>query len=162
LHQLIHVGEERNPRNLEFDGLKLWVEISTASIDAENAPLFRKTFQGWALVDSGAYRTHISEHITEYLKLDSIGEDREVGTAGGRITSKDYAIDIKFLNLNLNPFLNLNIGSIGKKEDDHFNLEKAFDNEKDKRNYGIWLGRDILSRWNLNWDGPTSTVAISD
>lgn len=162
MHQLIHVGEERIPKNLEYTGLKLWVEISTASIDVEDASTPRKTFQGWALLDTGAYRTHISEHIPEYLNLNSIGEDREVGTAGGRITSKDYAIDIKFLNLNLNPFLNLNIGSIGKKEDDHFDLEKALDYKLDKRNYGIWLGRDILSRWNLNWDGPSSTVTISD
>lgn len=162
MNQLIHIGEERIPKNLEYQGLKLWVEISTASIDVENEPTPRKTFQGWALLDTGAYRTHISEHIAELLNLNSIGEDREIGTAGGRITSKDYTIDLKFLNLNLNPLSNLNIGSIGKKEDDHFDLAKALENKQEKSNFGIWLGRDILSHWNLNWDGPTSTVTISD
>lgn len=162
MHQLIHVGKERVPRNLELIGLKLLVEISTSKVDVEDAFTPRKFFQGWALLDTGAYRTHISEHISEFLDLNSIGEDREVGTAGGRITSRDYAIDLKFLNLNINPILNLNVGSIGKKQDDHFDLAKAFKNKQDERNFGIWLGRDILSRWNLNWDGPTSTVTISD
>jgi hypothetical protein len=27
---------------------------------------------------------------------------------------------------------------------------------------GILIGRDIMSRWNIVWNGPTSTVFISD
>lgn len=50
---------------------------------------------------------------------------------------------------------NLQIGSCNL----NFQLNSNLNNP---RNFGILLGRDVMSRWNIIWNGPSSTVIISD
>jgi hypothetical protein len=74
----------------------------------------------------------------------------------GPIQTPDYAIDLSFPNTNLSPFFNLKIGSCKLG----FNL--ADNNPNLQRNFGILLGHDVMAKWNIVWNGPTSTVFISD
>ena len=70
----------------------------------------------------------------------------------------NYAVDISFPGAKLSPFINLPIGSC--------NLPfKINDDGKimiSPQNFGLLIGRDIMSRWNIVWNGPTSTVFILD
>ncbi|GHV72172.1 hypothetical protein AGMMS49928_28290 [Spirochaetia bacterium] len=70
----------------------------------------------------------------------------------------NFAIDIGFPNTGLSPFVNLRIGSCRLK----FDLQKNLENPNVPRNFGLLLGRDIMSKWVITWDGLTSTVIISD
>ncbi len=144
---------------MEFSGLKILVEISTASTDIDEVNQPRKYLRVWAKIDTAAYKTHLSQKITDYLDLISKGERKNVPTGGGFTNTKTFAVDLKFVDYELKPFINLEIGSLEKFP---FDLTKAQELPQEKRNIGVLIGRDILSRWNLNWDGPTSTVTISD
>lgn len=47
----------------------------------------------------------------------------------------------------------------------HYNsiaLNISSDHPVDFNNFGLLIGRDIMSRWNIVWNGPTSTVLVSD
>ena len=156
---LIQIGEDRTPQNLQFSGLKILVDISMASTDVEEPKQPRKHLRIWAKIDTAAYKTHLSQKITDYLDLISKGERKNVPTGGGLIKTKTFAVDLKFVDYGLKPFINLEIGSLEKFP---FDLTKAQEELQEKRNIGVLIGRDILSGWNLNWDGPTSTVTISD
>jgi len=157
LKTLIQLGEDRTPDALEFSGLKMLVEISTATTDVEKGNKSKKSIRVWAKIDTAAYKTHLSYKITEYLSLSKKGAKQNVPTGGGLIDTKTYSIDLKFVDYNLDPFLNLDIGSLDKFP---FSFEKALDYPEEQKNIGVLVGRDILSRWNMCWDGPTSTVTI--
>jgi hypothetical protein len=68
-----------------------------------------------------------------------------------------YTIDIGFPTTKLSSFNNLRIGSCRLGFDITNNMNPA-----KPQNMGILIGRDIMSRWNIVWNGPTSTVIISD
>jgi len=158
LNHYIEIGRSRSPEHLINSGLKTLVEISTSTNVIDKIQETKKSILTWALIDSGAYKTHISQQIADYLKLDLIGAT-QVPTAGGPTKSNTYAIDLNFLELKFNPFLNIEIGSV---EDSRFDLQNSFDHPDNRKNYGVWIGRDIMSHWHITWDGPSSTVTISD
>jgi hypothetical protein len=41
-------------------------------------------------------------------------------------------------------------------------VQHCLSNPNDPRNFGVLLGRDVMARWNIVWNGLTSTVFISD
>ena len=151
------VGFNISPFPLFVLGLNIPVAISTATADSSN-PEFDKTLISSASVmahlDTGATITSIDIKLAEYLKLISTGSKDSL-TAGGKITMPTYAIDLYFPNTTLSPFINLPIGSCNL----NFDINKSIN---DPQNFAILLGRDVLSRWNIVWNGPTSTVLIND
>jgi hypothetical protein len=78
-------------------------------------------------------------------------------TASGPQVMPNFAIDISFPATKLSPFYNLRIGSCRLDFDLANNMKPS-----KSQNMGILIGRDIMSRWNIIWNGPTSTVIISD
>jgi hypothetical protein len=155
LKTLIQVGDNQTPDALEYSGLKILVEISTSTFDVEKGKETRKSIKVWAKIDTAAYKTHLSQKITDFLDLKLKGEKYNVPTGGGFTKTKTFAIDLNFVDYPLDPFINLEVESMPKFP---FDLS----NNIEKRNIGVLIGRDILSNWNLNWDGPTSTVTIFD
>jgi len=116
-----------------------------------------KTMTVMALLDTGASHTAISNKIAVYLDLEVSGYSR-LNTAGGRVLSPNYSVDILFPNAGLKNFENLKVDSCNVPFDINLPSEEFMSN----KNFGVLIGRDMMSRWNIVWNGPTSTVFISD
>jgi hypothetical protein len=139
-------------------GFNLPVEIATASTFRKapvNTPL--SSIVVMAHFDTGAGITSIDIGLAKHLNLVSIGHSENY-TASGPQVMPNFAIDISFPNTRLSPFFDLRIGSCKL----NFDLSKNQANQNNPQNFGLLLGRDIMTRWNIVWDGPTSTVIISD
>ena len=140
-------------------GFNIPIEISTATIFRQppnQSPL--SSIVVMAHFDTGASRTSIDINLAKHLNLQAIGQSVSYTAAGPQLMP-DFAVDIGFPNTTLSPFPNLNIGSCQLVT---FNLQKCVSNPNEPKNFGILLGRDIMSRWNIVWNGPTSTIFISD
>jgi hypothetical protein len=152
------VALDVSPASLYRLGFNIPVEILTASLYRKppvDMPLSSITVM--AHFDTGASITSIDISLAKYLNLISTGTT-EIRTASGHQVMSNFAIDVSFPNSNLSPFHNLHISSciLG------FDLEKNKENQNDPRNFGLLIGRDIMSRWTIVWNGPSSTVIISD
>jgi len=108
--------------------------------------------------DTGASITNIDVRLAEHLSLTPIDNIIQ-GTANGEKELTKYAIDLSFPNTHLKSFLNLEIGSCQLA---HFNLQKALDNPMDMKNFGVLIGRDIMSNWLIVWNGTQSIININD
>ncbi|MDR1829560.1 MAG: retroviral-like aspartic protease family protein [Candidatus Fibromonas sp.] len=143
------VGVVVSPLQLLMSGLNLQVAISTASADLQNPGFDKNSISAEVVIahfDTGASRTSIDIKLAKKLKLMPTGPST-VYTANGPVKMPAYAIDLHFPNTNLMPFINLPIGSC---------------NLAGQKNFSILLGRDVMSRWNVVWNGPSSTVFIND
>ncbi|MBP5787605.1 MAG: aspartyl protease family protein [Kiritimatiellae bacterium] len=107
-----------------------------------------------ALLDTGATNTSIDETIAKKLMLSPIGFS-EIGTAGGKRTSATYVADISFPGLGLLPQRMLRIGSCNLSFNEKIGTSRP-------QNLGALIGRDILSKWLVVWNGPGATVSICD
>ena len=151
------IGIVISPSPLSLQGMNFPVTISTARMDAENPGFDKAQFASitvMAHLDTGATKTSIDMNLARHLKLASTGTSNS-HTAGGLKTFPNFAIDLSFPNTNLAPFTNLAISSCTLP----FNINGDMNAP---RNFGILIGRDVLSRWNVVWNGPTSTVFIND
>jgi hypothetical protein len=138
------------PFPLMFDGLNLPVLISTSSAyRSHTEPHSIKTSQILAHFDTGATKTSIDIDLAKELNLFPIGESPS-HTAAGLRQATDFVIDLGFPGTNLQPFINLQISSC------------KLTNPAMPLQFQMLLGRDVMSRWNIVWDGPSSTVIISD
>jgi len=144
-------------KGLVDKGLNIFSEISTASIytKSQNPEPLRK-IQVFAHFDTGASRTSIDIGLAKYLNLLQTGVGR-VKTAGGIQFFPNFVADISLVNTALKPFINLEIGSCDLSFDFK---ENAINPSMD--NFGLLIGRDMMSRWHVTWNGPTSSVIISD
>lgn len=144
---------------LEKFGFNALIEVAFSSLVVKEQKIKeRKTITVVGHFDTGASQTSLDSKIPEYLGLKSIGI-KPAMTANGLINCPQYAVDLIFLNTNLKMIPNLKIGSVNLG---NFNIEQAIKNHHTPNNMGLLIGRDIMSRWNIVWNGPTSTVLISD
>jgi len=144
------------PMPLMHHGFNLPVEISTASVyRKEPNPEPLATITIIAHFDTGASKTSIDVNLASHLKIIPVGMT-PIATAGGVFDYPNYTIDLNFPNTNLMPFKNLEVGSCNLRFDIPNNDLKNFSN------FGLLIGRDIMARWNIVWNGPTSTILISD
>lgn len=133
-------------------------------IQASSAPLRRMMSEipkspllVMALLDTGATTTTISDKVAEALELIPLGFSK-IYTAAGLAESADYAVDISFPNGALTGFANLKVGSCNLPYNENLPEEQRME----VTNFGALIGRDMMSRWNIVWNGPTSSVFISD
>jgi len=110
-----------------------------------------------ALLDTGASRTTICQTIADILQLNPVGSSR-ISTASGTEDFADYAVDIIFPTSGLRGFDNLQVGSC-KLPYDH-NLPDAL--RMAPENFGVLIGRDMMARWNIVWNGRSSSVFVSE
>lgn len=167
-HQALHFAIQQvpgqtvitlGPTVLNSLGCNLQVEIATAAafVNKLANPTPRKSIVLMAHLDTGASRTTISPVLAQYLGLVQTGV-APAQTANGTTQNPTYAIDIVFVGTTLAPRVDLSVGSCTLP----FTLAAHAANANDPRNFGVLLGRDIMASWHLMWDGPTSTVIISD
>lgn len=150
------------PIRLEYplanDGAIIDVEISVASKFAntpDHAPLV--PFRTFALLDTGASHCAISEELAIHLGLAVIGETT-VSSFGGTYEATIHLADISFPDSTLGPVSNLGLTTCQIA----FSLLRYREDPEDYTNYSLAIGRDVLAGWNVVWDGPSSTVIISD
>ena len=153
-----HIDIVSSSRYLLSHGFVMPIVIQTPSVLC-TMPLSQplKTLQVMALFDTGASRTCISEIIANELSLNPVGFSK-FHTASGIEVFADYAVDIHFPNVGLRSFENLKVGSCSMPY--NHNLSDAQRMVDD--NYGVLIGRDIMQRWNIVWNGPSSSVFISE
>jgi hypothetical protein len=152
------VAVQFTPIPLMRTGLNFPVEIATASAYRQQPnPLTLNSIVVMAHLDTGASITSIDLDLASHLNLFVTGQTTN-NTAAGFQKMPTYAIDLSFPNTKLNAFINLQIGSCRL----NFNLQQSIENPNNLNNFGILIGRDIMSRWNIVWNGPTSSVFISD
>ena len=151
----------QSPLALRKTGLDMLVSVSVAGAVAtkmQGSEMLR-ALPVFAHFDTGAYKTMIDSRIAKHLNLISAGISRST-TASNVIETPDYFIDIAFLNTHLKPVSNLQVGSCTLPS---YDLQfKADSHSATQKGFGVLIGRDIMSIWNITWHGPTSTVLISD
>jgi hypothetical protein len=147
-----------SPDALLLAGLNMPVEISTASIyrQSRQPPQFT-SFTVMGHFDTGASRTYIDINLAKHLGLKPEGES-VTHTANGPVKMPDFIINLGFLGYSLSGVSNLRIGSCILR----FDLLKNQAKPMNPKNFGLLLGRDLMSRWHIAWDGPSSSVFIYD
>jgi len=139
-----------SPLPLIFNGVNLPVIISTASVyRPPNNPGSVNTAQILAHFDTGATKTSIDIGLAKQLNLIPTGQSPS-HTAAGLRQATDFVIDLSFPGQTLRPFINLQISSC------------VLANPAMPLKFMMLLGRDVMSHWSIVWDGPSSTVIISD
>ena len=152
------INFEVSPKLLSTTGFVFPITLQTPSFLC--APPFSRPHRAvtvMALLDTGATRTCISEIVADALELSPVGFSKAY-TASGIEEFADYAVDISFPDAGLRSFEDLNVGSchLPYKHSIPDNLRMAY------TNIGALLGRDVMSRWNIFWNGPSSSVFISE
>jgi hypothetical protein len=147
------------PTTLMHLGCNLQVEIATARAFVNNlsSPLPRRSLTVMAHLDTGASQCNISPIIAKHLGLVATGVT-SAQTANGTVQNPTYAIDLLFGASTLAPKFDLAVGSCTLP----FDLQKLWAEPNSSTNFGLLIGRDVMSSWHITWDGPTSTVIISD
>jgi hypothetical protein len=151
------VGLSQSPLPLLWEGFTFPVTVSTPSGRLQNPKFNKESASSMAVMahlDTGASRTSIDIRLACYLGLKSTGMADNL-TAAGLKTMPNFVIDLYFQNTDLSPFINLPVSSCNLSFD-------ISGNRKDPKNFAVLLGRDVLARWNVVWNGPTSTVFIND
>ena len=146
------------PLDLFHRGVLIPIEISTPTalrVGQNPAALLAMTVYG--LFDTGCTITSIDDSIAQHLKLSPTGVTT-TRTASGPRQSNTYVADISLPSTSLNPFSDMNISSCNLG----FKLSAHQSNPSDPLNFGILIGRDMMSKWHITWNGPTSAVFISD
>jgi len=147
------------PHTLANLGYNLRVEIATASAFVNNvpSPAQRQSIQVWGHLDTGAARTAISPIIATHIGLVQTGASA-IHTANGSALNPTYAIDLIFAGTTLKARTDLGVASCTLP----FTLAAHQSSPNDPKNVGVLIGRDIMAAWHIMWDGPTSTIVISD
>ena len=147
-----------SPAALSEAGFVFPVTVQTPSFLCV-PPFFKtlKTVTVMALLDTGTLRTSVSDVIATALELKPVGFSK-MNTAAGVKTFPDYIIDILFANNGIKGFADLMVGSCSLP----YNNNPPNGNVMAKSNFGVLIGRDIMSHWNIVWNGPTSSVFIAD
>jgi gag-polyprotein putative aspartyl protease len=97
------------------------------------------------LIDTGAQRTVISPEAVERIGLSKVNE-AALRVAGGIVTADVYVASLRFPRCGLK--------TIEVMEVSCCDLSQPF--------YHCLLGRDVLFRWVLSYDGPMGTWQIEE
>jgi hypothetical protein len=149
------------PQNLAGQGCNLQVEIATSSLFVNGAnpanPVVRQAITVMAHLDTGAGSSMISPVLALHLALVQTGVAQHQ-TANGQVQLPTYAIDLLFAGTSLSARKDLPVAACTLP----FTMAAHTANPLDVRNFGVLIGRDIMAAWHMTWDGPTSSVFISD
>jgi len=139
---------------LEYSGLNFPVIVSAGSACATETDRAPESLVVKAHLDTGASVTSVDFNLANSIGLVPVGTT-SLQTAGGLMEFSNFVVNLRFPSSTLAPLANLQICSC----DMGFDPNKPLD---DPRNFGLLIGRDIMSRWNIVWNGPSSTVIIND
>jgi len=145
------VTASSSSRMLSFLGFNIPVIITSVPLDKNaSSP---KSVLVMAHFDTGASVTSIDEKIAKELELSPVGVTN-MQTAAGLKSAKTYIADISFPHTALRGY-RLNISDCNLPYNGNIT-------DLSPQNFSVLLGRDIMTNWNIVWNGPSSTVFISD
>ncbi|MDR2591551.1 MAG: retropepsin-like domain-containing protein [Chitinispirillales bacterium] len=150
----IQIRVEINHRQLASHGLNMPVVISPHGVDLSSDKATYPVVVS-AHLDTGASVTSIDIDLALQLGLKPTGVSQFL-TAGGPHEMPSFVVDLDFPESSLKSVKMLPISSC------RLMYDGADGNHVNPDNFAILIGRDILSRWNIIWNGPTSTVIIND
>lgn len=152
------IAVSNSPKELFDKGFNILVELSTSSAFSKIPNMNRKSITVIAHFDTGASITAIDKQLALHLGLIPIGFST-VNTASGVSGTNYYSVDLSFVNSALKPLQDLRVNEVDLKG---FNLANCITKPDDEKNFGLLLGRDVMSAWSVFWHGPSSSVFISD
>jgi predicted aspartyl protease len=141
----------RNPRDLKLHGPRLKITIGPPLLNLEgrnrttsvsDAVRFTETD---ALIDTGAQRTVVSPEAVRRAGLSKINE-ADIRGVGGIVKADVYVASLQFPRCGLRTIEVIEVSCCG--------LSHIL--------YHCLLGRDVLSRWILTYDGPAGAWQISE
>jgi hypothetical protein len=100
-----------------------------------------------ALLDTGAAVSVISNTLAQTCGLFPTSGGGKVRTLGGELSCREFAANLSFPGTKLHEFDSIRI------------VSAPFEGE---RNYACLIGRDILCKWIIKFDGPSKRVSITD
>jgi hypothetical protein len=134
---------------LRRTGPKIMVTIghprATVALAKESRVDLKKPFTVTALIDTGAARTVINPQLAVTCGLRQTGEAR-ISSAGHITDRPEFAGAIYFPDQELNGFDPMSLVACPLPEQD----------------VSCLLGRDILERWNLTYDGRSGLVEVEE
>lgn len=135
--------------DLKDRGIIIQVEIGVDNLTAEalrqqGLPV-PPTVPCDALVDTGASNFAIDLSIARQLGLSRTGTTNQ-NTAGGTRTANLYAISLDFPGTSLN----------------NIDVLVAMDCVITGQPFRCVIGRDIMSKWHMHYNGTTGTITIAD
>ncbi|GBU22793.1 hypothetical protein R80B4_02705 [Fibrobacteres bacterium R8-0-B4] len=149
----VKIQLEYTPFPLYDQGVSIPVSVSSAKIIAgENEDLLQAKV--CALLDTGATNSAIDKRLATDLQLKPVGK-HEVRTANGTLIVPSYIVDLIFLDSPLSTVEHLLISECMLGYDPNAPHDAP-------HNFAMLLGRNVMARWNIVWNGPSSTVIISD
>jgi hypothetical protein len=148
------ISVEYSSQFLAKSGLVFQVTVSTPFISSDaDAKNIIKSKTIFALFDTGCTTTSIDTRLAEELGLPPIGNTTMI-TASGKTQSITYLADLSFPENTLSPFPLHKICSCV--------LPYVPNVDPTPTAFGLLIGRDLMSRWHITWNGTTSAVCISD
>lgn len=139
----------RDPRGLKVHGPRLNVTIGPPLLrpsGGQQTPSLASRFtETAALIDTGAQRTVISPEALRRAGLSKINE-ADVRGVGGIVRAGVYVASLQFPRCGLRT---IEVIEVSCCELPHIL-------------YNCLLGRDVLSRWKLTYDGPAGTWFVED
>lgn len=147
----IYHSPSRNLRDLKLHGPRLKIKIGPPILSpGRQSPAWPATGVRFtetdALIDTGAQRTVLAPEAIQRVGLSKINE-ADLRVVGGVVRAGVYVASLQF------PYCN-GFGAIEVIEVSCCELPHPL--------YRCLLGRDVLSRWILNYDGPAGTWQISE
>lgn len=147
-----------SPVNLQIIGPLLQVAISVPTVLAqrlgEEGSTLPNPIAGWALIDTGASRTCVHEQVLMDLGLQPMGLVT-TGTAGGKVQRTLYAAKIDF------PEDGFEIEFSSVVSVDLTGQAIPVTKEKGAQQLLVLVGRDILTRVVLTYNGPGGFITFS-
>jgi predicted aspartyl protease len=135
--------------DLQQDGPWMWISITNPKMELEEARSvgleFPKPLRMKALVDTGASLTVINPEVAKTWKLRQTGFAKIVA-AGSSGTYAEHAAAIEFPDTNLRGFDPIRVVAcpiVGQW-------------------FSCLIGRDILRRWHVSYDGRSGHVRIEE
>lgn len=137
----------RDPRGLKLHGPRLKITIGPPILRGQQTPSLAaaRSTETDALIDTGAQRTVISPEAVRKAGLSKINE-ADVRGVGGIVKAGVYVASLKFPRCSLST---IEVIEVSCCELPHIL-------------YHCLLGRDVLSRWKLTYDGPAGTWFIEE
>jgi len=132
----------RSPRDLQLYGPRLKIKIGNPLLGRPNESRFTTTD---ALIDTGAQRTILVPEAVERVGLSKIDETTLI-RVGGVVKADVYAASLQFPHSGLSAIEMIAVPCCA--------LPQPL--------YRCLLGRDVLSRWILIYDGPVGTWHIEE
>jgi predicted aspartyl protease len=147
----MHVDLSQSRADLRRNGLKLRILIGHPEADVEAAKRAKAKIQPpqsiVGIIDTGSSITVINPQVAATCGLRQTGTTRVAAVGAQPVSQPEFAASIKFPDHPLVGFETLRVVACALPA---------------QEGVACLLGRDILERWRLSYDGRTGEVTVDD